>query len=709
MLLLFAEMSPMFLCCFGFFMKKIFLFIVSLFLFAVFSTKPSQAESIVPAGVEHVDSDSVVMNINADTTVSVTESIDYDFGDNTKTGITRYIPLNYQDLSGTNYSISVTDLSVLDENGNSYIFKQSRFQGDDKKKAYLKVEIGDETQPITGAKIYVIHYIISDAIKFLTDHDELYWDITGDKWPVYVGHPEIKINLPQRVDRDSVPKECFIGLRMATIQCIDRINNRKDPDAYYSYKGVVAGESMMTIMGFPKGVVQKKTTQPGSVANTLATDQRKQGIVLVTIAVLVAFIIFTKIYFKKIKTFFSGKKWVEKFAVFREKMKFTHAHHIHKIKNKNRKWWITLGVISFIFLISGCATLWKVKNTMNKISVKGASLGNIVQASFDSQGPLKGESDGQINVLLMGVLGANHPGGGLNTDTIMVASIKPKENKISLVSVPRDLWVTDPGKNTKSKINAVYAYGEEKGMGQGIADMESLVSDITGLPIHYAAVVSTKGFSQLVDTLGGVDVDLAKPFDESSQFEDINVCDSDTYTIPTGEFKERTKKGKVVAKYPLCKNKNPECGGNFSLPVGKNTLTGEQALCFVRSRYQTSDFERAKRQQLLLQQIKLKVAQIGLLDFGKINSILNNLGDNVRTDMQLPEMRRLLDLYKGMNNPKIYQKVLEDSKEGLLYSPDATPETGFILLPRGDNYDKIKDLFQHVFDSKNQSDIKPKI
>lgn len=690
-------------------MKKIFLLIASLFLFTAFFAMPSHAESIVPDGVEHVDADSVVMDINADATIAITETISYDFGDKTKPGITRYIPLNYQDLSGTNFSIDISDLSVSDENGNSYAFSQSRFQSDDKKKTYLKIDIGDEAQPVSDMKVYVIHYTVSGAIKFLADHDELYWDITGDKWPVYVKHPEIKINLPQRVDRGSVPKECFIGLRMATVQCIDRINNRKDPDAYYSYKGVVAGESMTTIMGFPKGIVQKKTAPQNNIANTLTTDRRTQGILLVIAAVLVALTIFTKIYFKKIKTFFSKKKIAEMFLALKEKIKFAHAHHVHKIKNKSRKWWITLGVVLFVFLASGCATLWRVKNTLNKVSVGGASLGNIVQASFDSQGPLKGESDDQINVLLMGVLGANHPGGGLNTDTIMVASIKPKENKISLVSIPRDLWVTDPGKNTKSKINSVYIYGEEKDVDQGIVDMEGLVGSITGLPIHYAAVVSTKGFSQLVDTLGGVEVDLAKPFDESSQFEDVNVCDPDIYIIPTGEFKERTKKGKVVTKYPLCKNKNPECGGNFSLPAGKNTLTGEQALCFVRSRYQTSDFERAKRQQFVLQQLKQRVTQLGVVDFPKVNSILDNLGDNVRTDMQLSEMRRFFDIYKGMNNPKIYQKVLEDSKEGLLYSPDATPETGFILLPRGDNYDKIKDLFAHVFDSKNQSDIKPKI
>jgi len=72
----------------------------------------------------------------------------------------------------------------------------------------------------------------------------------------------------------------------------------------------------------------------------------------------------------------------------------------------------------------------------------------------------------------------------------------------------------------------------------------------------------------------------------------------------------------------------------------------------------------------------------------------------VRTDMQLSEMRRLFELYKKMDNPKMYQRVLDDSKEGLLYAPDITAETGFILLPRGDNYEKIQELFRGIFNVK---------
>jgi LCP family protein required for cell wall assembly len=688
------------------FMKKILIFPVLLFLFMAFFISPAKAESIVPDGVEHADSFLVTMNIKDDSTIAVTERIEYDYANHARPGIVRYIPTSYKDLDGKRISVNVSDVLVTDGNENPLFSSAETVKSDDGKKTYLAITITDDQATTPENKIYAIHYTVSGAIRFKSNEDQLFWDATGGKWPVYVKYPEIKIYLPQKTDREKVNKECFIGLHEATISCIDRIENRKDPDAYFSYKGVVAGESMTTVVKFPKDLVQKPQSQQ-DYWSTLRNDRWKLAELILATVLIFSALVFFIVNFRKIARY-DFQKWPRKIISGYRKI---HEKHIHKIKNKSRKWWIGAITVAVILISSGVAVFWKVENTLNKISTKGESVGSIAYAGIGGGEQIKGESDGQINLLLLGMLGANHPGGGLNTDTIMVASVEPKNNRMSLISIPRDLWVTDPGKDTKSKINAVYAYGEEKGSGQGIADMENMIGDITGLQIHYTAVVSTEAFSRLVDTLGGVEVTLKEPFEENLQFNDVKVCDSDTYTVPTGETeKKKNEKGKVVAEYPLCKNKTPECGENFSLPAGKNNLSGAQALCFVRSRYMTSDFERAKRQQLIIGQVKEKATQVGITDFSKINSILDNLGDNVRTDMQLWEMRRLFDIYKGMNDLKTYQRVLEDSKEGLLYSPNGSPETGFILLPRGDNYDKIRDLFKNIFFmAATQSDIKPKI
>ncbi len=697
-------------------MKKIFLFPISVFLFMTLFVPGVKAETIVPQGVVHVDAYNVDLNVNADATIAVTETVNYNYGDQeNSSGWTRYIPLNYQDLSGSNIAINVSGVSVTDQDNNSTNFNQFNFQSDDKKESYLAIAIDQASQPHVGFKTYVIRYLVIGAIKFGNTSDEIFWNATGDKWPVYVKYPEVMITLPQKVDTTKTSRECFIGRHVATVACIDRLGGKKDTGTDYSYKGVVAGEGMTTIISFPKGIVQKKVISQLTFWENLKKNRLMQEMLLLGIFLLVTMAIFVFKNFKKIVSFFSSQKYLEVLLSIGRKIKLHHVYahakkHGKKLKNKSRKWWITLGVIFAIFFVLFVIAFWKIENTLNKISIKGESVGGIVQASLPSQNQIKGESDGRINVLLLGILGANHQGGGLNTDTIMVVSIKPKENKISMISIPRDLWVTDPGKDTKSKLNAVYVYGEEKGIGQGIVDIENMIGQITGIPIDYTAIVSTEGFAKLVDDVGGVDVSLDKPFDEGAQFADVSVCDSGAYSVPTGELQIKKVKGKVVAQYPLCKNSNPECGGDFHLPAGKNTLKGQQALCFVRSRYLTSDFERAKRQQLILQQLKQKIVQVGFNEFGKLNAILDTLGNNAQTDMKLWEMRRLFDLYSGMKNPQIYQRVLEDSKEGLLYSPASTPETGYILLPRGDNYDQIKNLFQNVFsETKGQSDIKPKI
>ena len=381
---------------------------------------------------------------------------------------------------------------------------------------------------------------------------------------------------------------------------------------------------------------------------------------------------------------------------------------IKKSRFYSKKWFkITMVFLILIALIGGTMT-WKTGSILNKIT-KGGLMGSLIHTIPGVADNLKSDN-GRTNILLLGMRGDNMPGGGLLADTIMVVSIVPKENKVSMISVPRDLYVTDPGTSSKSKINAVYAYGEENGKKQGLEDMKIIINEVTGLPIHYAISINFAGFKQLVDAVNGVEITLDQPFSEPLQFREPQVCDPNVYTIPTGEYQyKKDEKGRIVKQYPLCHNANEECGGEFNLPAGKQTLDGAKALCFVRSRVTTSDFERAKRQQLVLKLLKDKLLNAGTLtDMGKVNNILNALGDNVRSDLQAWELGKLFDLYKQSQSFQTYQRVLENSDEGLLYNPPGTKETGYILLPIGDNYDKIHDMAQNIFTLPPQSDIKPK-
>jgi LCP family protein required for cell wall assembly len=329
-----------------------------------------------------------------------------------------------------------------------------------------------------------------------------------------------------------------------------------------------------------------------------------------------------------------------------------------------KRWFKVLLVILVLGAATGGWAMYKTGTTLSKISTKDGLFKSLWK-SIPGVGPdqLQGEDQGQINVLLLGMRGNNMPGGGLLADTIMVVMIRPKENKIALVSIPRDLWVKHPDNSNQSKINSIHALYEEKGEGKGIEAMKQVVGEVTGIPIHYAVRIDFTGFKELVDTVGGVDVYLDKPFSEPTQFEGENAQ-------------------------------------NFSLPAGKNHIDGQKALFFVRARYASSDFERAKRQQIVLLAMKDKLLSLGTLtDFGKVNNILNVLGNDVRTDMDIAEMKKFFELANKLQNPQIKQKVFDTSSEGLLYSSKAdTPEgKTYILLPTGGNYDQIHEVCRNIF------------
>jgi anionic cell wall polymer biosynthesis LytR-Cps2A-Psr (LCP) family protein len=391
-------------------------------------------------------------------------------------------------------------------------------------------------------------------------------------------------------------------------------------------------------------------------------------------------------------------------------------------KNKNTKnksgkkrfLWIIL-IILIIFLSGGCFVAYKTGYILNKISESdNSSMGSFlgVLSAIGIKQNIARDEQGRTNVLLLGMRGENMPGGGLLADTIMVASLKMDQaeggtdDKIGLISIPRDLYVNIPETNQYSKINSVYYYGEvERENETGISYMKKVISEVTGLDIHYGVSLSFKGFEDLVDAVGGLEIDLSEPFIEPVQFHEMKVCDGDkggAFTVKTGEFEhKKDDNGRIVKSYPLCYNSYEECGGIFSLPAGKQTLDGEKALCYVRSRATSSDFDRAKRQQLILDKLKEKLISLGTFsDFSKVNGILNAVGDNIKTDMNSSEMKSFFDEYLGIQNAKIYHKVLDNSPEGLLVSPTDYPEeVGYILIPKAGqaNYSEIQGAINNMF------------
>lgn len=269
---------------------------------------------------------------------------------------------------------------------------------------------------------------------------------------------------------------------------------------------------------------------------------------------------------------------------------------------------------------------------------------------------LKGEGDGRINILLLGIGGAGHDGPYLS-DTILVMSIDPRTKEVAMLSIPRDLYVKIPGYGW-NKINAADAFGEQKKKGGGPDLSKAVVQNILGIPIHYYARVDFSGFKKAVDSVGGVDLSVDKAIYDP--------------------------------EYP---------GGTLRIKAGYQHMNGDLALKYARSRKSTSDFDRAARQQKLLIALREKALNVKTLSNpAKLVGLIDALGSSVRTDLQLSEIKKLAEIAQGIEGNKVTTKVLDTSANGLLVFGNVRG-AGSIEIPAAGigNYSAIQQLAHSIF------------
>jgi len=340
---------------------------------------------------------------------------------------------------------------------------------------------------------------------------------------------------------------------------------------------------------------------------------------------------------------------LQRFIVLFFLLPMQESHH----KSKTEYITIGIGVAILLILVFGIYTL-----------IKSLDFSGII---FSFGKNLRTDETGHTNILLTGIGGEGHDGGNL-TDTIIVASIDYDKKMVSMLSIPRDLYVKSEKQKTGERINQIYAEGK---MGinskAGMEALSEIASGITGLHIDYYARVDFSGFVKMVDDLGGVDVVVEK-----------SIYDPQ---YPLGE----------TTRYQT-----------FSIKAGPQHLDGETALKYARSRHTTSDFDRARRQQQLLSAIKDKAINLNILtDSGKIQALYYSLQDSIETNFTVDEIIGLAKMAKDFNKESIVSTVLttdEGSCGGLLYFPareyfgDASVE-----LPAGKNYDSIHEMADIIF------------
>ncbi|MDD4902484.1 MAG: DUF2207 domain-containing protein [Patescibacteria group bacterium] len=222
--------------------RKIF-FIAAAFVFSFLICQSVLAEQI--------NDFQTSIRINPDASINVTEKIFYDFGDLERRGIYRDIPVKYQ-RNGLNYNLKISQISVTDENGRADKFSTSPAGKN------IRIKIGDADTLISGVRYYVINYTIKRAINYFSDHDELYWNTTGNAWTVDINQVEATVVLPTGVDENKISSACYYGPYGSQTECQSNLSGHA---VLYSSANLAAGEGMTIVAGFPKGLVAEPTAR----------------------------------------------------------------------------------------------------------------------------------------------------------------------------------------------------------------------------------------------------------------------------------------------------------------------------------------------------------------------------------------------------------------------------------------------------------------
>jgi len=146
------------------------------------------------------------LTLRPDSSLSVREEIQADFESESKHVIFRSIPVNYR-RGSLAYNLRLKVLAVEDENGRPYSYRVSR-QG-----RYREIRIGDPKRYVSGTHWYIITYLVERGINYFDDHDELYWNTTGDEWPVPIGRSQAMVSLPAGIPPDEITTRSFTGPR----------------------------------------------------------------------------------------------------------------------------------------------------------------------------------------------------------------------------------------------------------------------------------------------------------------------------------------------------------------------------------------------------------------------------------------------------------------------------------------------------------------
>lgn len=305
------------------------------------------------------------------------------------------------------------------------------------------------------------------------------------------------------------------------------------------------------------------------------------------------------------------------------------------------------------------------------------------------------------NVALLGYGGGSHEGGAL-TDSLIVARIDDRAQKISLISIPRDIWIPLPlgkaGALVPQKINAAYAYGLDDTTypskkpeyqyknGGGGALAKYALSQVIGEPIDHFAAVSFRTFTSLIDQLGGITITRDRAF--LDEWYPIDGKENELCDHKEEEIKDlvATLSGRLLEQEFPCRYEKLE------LSAGAQNLDGASALKYARSRKSETeggDFYRSQHQKQVLEAIKSKALSIN--SFPALVRVATSVSQYIDTDFRLTDIPGLLKEYLRKKDYTIESVAL--TLENVL-DEGRGPQGQYILAPQ---YDDTKWSIVHEY------------
>jgi LCP family protein required for cell wall assembly len=268
-----------------------------------------------------------------------------------------------------------------------------------------------------------------------------------------------------------------------------------------------------------------------------------------------------------------------------------------------------------------------------------------------------------INFLL---IGSDRRTTSFRTDTLIVVSVRPRQRLVTLISIPRDLYIYIPGWEMQ-RINTAYMHGEtnnDPGGGPGL--LKETIRYNLGIQIDHMAMVEFDGFQQIVDILGGIDVPLACPFT------DWHI------------------------KNPRRSDQDPNNWRLYTIGPGVVHMDGDLALWYARSRLRSSDFDRGRRQQEVLRAIYTRGLQLDVIPH--LPRLYKQLHAAITTDLSLDDMLGLAPLAVNLGGEQRIRSFYINKE---VVTPWITPGGAAVQLPKKG---PLRDLIQEAMSPPNKDE-----